>query len=168
MNLLTKGDLVTAALRKLAVASDATLTDVEPSSFEDAIFDLEMMMATWMMDESLGIDVGYLFADDGVNPAADDDHGLATWALKPVIYNLAANISADYVVTPPDAVVSMAQSGLEILMKSMVWKRTPRLKYRNRVPMGSGNWLAKRLDINYFHDNRKYPDDDDTDTTTTG
>ncbi len=48
MNLTTKGDLVLAALRKLGVASNATLTDVEPQSMEDGVNDLEMMMAEWL------------------------------------------------------------------------------------------------------------------------
>lgn len=47
MNLTTKGDIVRAALRKLGVASDATLTDVEPQSMQDAVEDLELMMAEW-------------------------------------------------------------------------------------------------------------------------
>ncbi|MCU6204661.1 packaged DNA stabilization gp4 family protein, partial [Enterobacter cloacae] len=41
---LTKGDIVLFALRKPAIASNATLTDVEPQSVEDAIQDLENMM----------------------------------------------------------------------------------------------------------------------------
>lgn len=56
MNLTTKGDLVLAALRKLGVASNATLTDVEPQSMEDGVNDLEMMMAEWLGgDDSPGI-----------------------------------------------------------------------------------------------------------------
>lgn len=50
MQIKTKGDLVRAALRKLGVASDATLTDVEPQSMQDAIDDLEAMMAEWYQD----------------------------------------------------------------------------------------------------------------------
>ena len=44
MNLTTKGDLVLAALRKLGVASNATLTDVEPQSMEDGVNDLLLML----------------------------------------------------------------------------------------------------------------------------
>ncbi|MDU1356775.1 MAG: packaged DNA stabilization gp4 family protein, partial [Citrobacter freundii] len=40
MLIATKGDLVRAALRKLAIASNATLTDVEPQSMQDAVDDL--------------------------------------------------------------------------------------------------------------------------------
>lgn len=169
MNLLTKGDLVTAALRKLAVANDATLTDIEPSSFADATFDLEMMMAEWALNEALGLDVGYLFAAEGVDPDPGDAHGLETYALKPVIVNLAVVIAPDYGVMPSELLTSMAQSGYEMLVKSTTWKRTPCLRYRNRVPIGSGNRIPLYLGINYFHDRRKIRHcDDDTDTTTTG
>ncbi len=50
MQIKTKGDLVRAALRKLGVASDATLTDIEPQSMQDAVDDLEAMMAEWYQD----------------------------------------------------------------------------------------------------------------------
>lgn len=45
--ILTKGDVVLFALRKCAVASNATLTDVEPQSIADGLDDLEAMMAEW-------------------------------------------------------------------------------------------------------------------------
>lgn len=75
MQIKTKGDLVRAALRKLGVASDATLTDVEPQSMQDAVDDLEAMMAEWYQDGK-GIITGYVFSDDDNPPAEGDDHGL--------------------------------------------------------------------------------------------
>ena len=50
MQIKTKGDIVRAALRKLGIASNATLTDVEPESVQDAVDDLEAMMAEWYED----------------------------------------------------------------------------------------------------------------------
>lgn len=69
MNITTKGDLVLAALRKIGIASNATLTDVEPQSVEDGVNDLEMMMAEWFQDGN-GIDAGYVFTpeDTPVDP----------------------------------------------------------------------------------------------------
>lgn len=43
----TKGDLVLKALRKAGLYSNATLTDADPQAIEDAINDLEDMMAAW-------------------------------------------------------------------------------------------------------------------------
>ncbi|WP_348250999.1 packaged DNA stabilization gp4 family protein, partial [Salmonella enterica] len=47
MQIKTKGDLARAGLRKLGVGSDATLTDIEAQSMQDAVDDLEAMMAEW-------------------------------------------------------------------------------------------------------------------------
>ncbi|MEG1103143.1 MAG: packaged DNA stabilization gp4 family protein, partial [Comamonas sp.] len=110
MNLTTKGDLVLAALRKLAVASNATLTDVEPQSMEDGVNDLEMMMAEWLGgDDSPGISVGYIFADPDIPPATGDDHGLANNALNSVITNLACRIAPDYGMEATGKIITTAR-----------------------------------------------------------
>ncbi len=56
---LTKGEIVLFALRKFAIASNASLTDVEPQSIEDGVNDLEDMMSEWMINPG---DIGYAFA----------------------------------------------------------------------------------------------------------
>lgn len=63
----TKGDLVLKALRKAGLYSNATLTDADPQAIEDAINDLEDMMAAW---QAKGIELGYQFADteNGIMP----------------------------------------------------------------------------------------------------
>ena len=68
----TKGDLVLKALRKAGLYSNATLTDADPQAIEDAINDLEDMMAVW---QAKGIELGYQFADteNGIMPLPDDD-----------------------------------------------------------------------------------------------
>jgi len=62
---LTKGEIVNFALRKFAVASNATLTDVEPQSVEDGVVDLEDMMAEWLINPG---EIGYLFSADDEEP----------------------------------------------------------------------------------------------------
>ena len=75
----TKGDLVLKALRKAGLYSNATLTDADPQAIEDAINDLEDMMAAW---QAKGIELGYQFADteNGIMPLPDDDSGIPAWA----------------------------------------------------------------------------------------
>ncbi len=53
---LTKGEIVLFALRKFAIASNASLTDVEPQSIEDGVNDLEDMMSEWMINPG---DIGF-------------------------------------------------------------------------------------------------------------
>lgn len=163
MNLTTKGDLVLEALRKLGVASNATLTDVEPQSMEDGVNDLEMMMAEWLEgDENTpGIDVGYIFAPDGVAPEPGDDHGLTTGKLSAVYHNLAIRVSTDYAVEPSLKVIATARYGKERLIKQSAMSRASNAKcksgYPNRMPVGSGNRLATYNGWNFYR--RKDPCD---------
>lgn len=153
MNLKTKGDLVNAALRKLGIASDATITDVEPQSTQDAVSDLEMMMAEWYQGGA-GIDAGYLFSATNEGPQAGDMHMLKPEAMSAVIHNLAVRISTDYAVEPSDKIVMSARNGKELLYKNSAISRAGkagRLGYPNRTPVGSGNRMFGLGNFNYFH-----------------
>ncbi|QKJ17302.1 packaged DNA stabilization gp4 family protein [Yersinia kristensenii] len=161
MNLTTKGDLVSNALRKGTIASDATLTDVEPQSVADGLLDLEMMMAEWLITPDLGIDVGYIFSEDGVEVAPEDPHGLPAYALNAVILNLALRILPDYAIEGSPSLVTKARFGKETLVKSMFKQRTPKLRYRNRVPIGSGNRYPNWIGVHFFH-NKEEDNADDT------
>lgn len=156
MNLTTKGDLVLAALRKLGVASNATLTDVEPQSMEDGVNDLEMMMAEWLGGEdSPGINVGYIFADPDIAPETGDEHGLANSVISPVIFNLACRIAPDYVMEASAKIITTARYGKERLIKLSAMTRAQSAKcksgYPNRMPIGSGNRLATYNGWHFFH-----------------
>jgi hypothetical protein len=157
MNLTTKGDLVLAALRKLGVASNATLTDVEPQSMEDGVNDLEMMMAEWFegTEDTHGIDAGYIFSDDDIAPDPGDAHGLTTGKLSAVFHNLALRIAPDYAVEPSSKVVTTARYGKERLIRLSATSRARNAKvksgYPNRMPIGSGNRLATYNGWSFFH-----------------
>lgn len=168
MNLTTKGDLVHAALRKLGVASNATLTDVEPQSLEDGVNDLEMMMAEWSGLTGSGIDVGYIFADPDTAPEEGDAHGLSNNAINAVIFNLACRIAPDYVMEASAKIITTARYGKEQLVKlsaasraKSLWKNSG---YPNRMPVGSGNRLVTGNGINYYH--RSEVSDADSSTPT--
>ncbi|MCK1966868.1 packaged DNA stabilization gp4 family protein [Franconibacter sp. IITDAS19] len=152
MNIKTKGDLVNTALRKLGVASDATLTDVEPQSVEDAVLDLEMMMSEWYQDGA-GIDAGYSFATDEP-PMDGDEHGMKPSAVSAVVHNLAIRIAPDYEIEPSAKIVTTARYGKELLYKVTALKRAEKagaMGYPNRMPVGSGNRCATLSSWNYFH-----------------
>jgi len=167
MNLTSKGDIVTAALRKLGVASNATLTDVEPQSLEDGVNDLEMMMAEWSGLTGAGIDAGYIFAPADTPPDAGDPHGLQNNALNAVIINLACRISPDYAIEPVAKLIASARYGKESLIKLSAIERARKSRcrdgYPNRMPVGSGNRLATSVGINYYH--RRGPCDADSSTS---
>lgn len=156
MNLKTKGDLVNAALRKLGIASNATLTDVEPQSVEDAVNDLEMMMYEWLgTKESPLISIGYIFSGDEDEPIAGGEHGLSDNAISAVVSNLAYRISPDYAVEPSSKLIMNARNGKELLVKLSSISKAKKAKmmsgYPNRTPIGSGNILANQFGWRYFH-----------------
>lgn len=149
MQIATKGDIVRAALRKLGVASDATLTDVEPQSIQDGVDDLETMMAEWYQDGN-GIITGYEFTDPDNPPAEGDDHGMRSSAVSAVVFNLACRIAPDYAIEPTAKVITTARNGKELLVKNTALSRAKRAPYPSRMPIGSGNSFATLNGWHYF------------------
>lgn len=160
MLIATKGDIVRAALRKLGVASDATLTDVEPQSIQDGVDDLETMMAEWYQDGK-GIITGYEFTDPDNPPAEGDDHGMRSSAVSAVVFNLACRIAPDYAIEPTPKVITTARNGKELLVKGTAISRAKRAPYPNRMPIGSGNSFATLNGWHFFPGEQK-----DADSTT--
>lgn len=149
MQIATKGDIVRAALRKLGVASDATLTDVEPQLIQDGVDDLETMMAEWYQDGK-GIITGYEFTDPDNPPAEGDDHGMRSSAVSAVVFNLACRIAPDYAIEPTAKVITTARNGKELLVKNTALSRAKRAPYPSRSPIGSGNKLATLNGWHFF------------------
>lgn len=141
----TKGELVEAALRKAGIASNATLTNIEPESMQDALNDLELMMLDL---DANGIRLGYALSDD---PMPDDEHRLPDWAVSPVMYNLAVYILPDYLREATPTIAARAAHGMQTLIKAFANKSTPSFQYKNGFPMGSGNVLYRRVGVRYFH-----------------
>ena len=127
----TKGDIALLALRRAGIASSATLTQPEPASIGDALEDLEMMMAQWLVD---GIDIGYLPTDP---PQPDDESGLELWAVEPVALKLAEKVLIDNLRSVPDALASQIQRGYELICSQVAV--IPPLARRNDMPVGAGN-----------------------------
>lgn len=142
----TKGDIVRAALRKAAIASNATLSMIEPESMADGLEDLDMMMAEL---DGNGVRIGYALSSEPVQP--DDLHNLPDWAVKPVMMNLAVIMMPDYVREAGGSLVSQARFGYQTLIKAVANTTTPKWRYPNGFPMGSGNILYRRVGIRYFH-----------------
>lgn len=134
----TKGDIALLALRRAGIASSATLTQPEPASVGDALEDLELMMAQWLVD---GIDIGYLPTDP---PQPDDESGLELWAVEPVALKLAEKVLIDNLRPVPDALASQIQRGYELICSKVAV--IPSLARRNDMPVGAGNksWFSRR------------------------
>ncbi|HFT5321835.1 TPA: packaged DNA stabilization gp4 family protein [Escherichia coli] len=145
---LTKGEIVLFALRKFAIASNASLTDVEPQSIEDGVNDLEDMMSEWMINPG---DIGYAFATGDEQPLPDDESGLPRKYKHAVGYQLLLRMLSDYILEPTPQVLSNAQRSYDALMTDTLV--VPSIRRRGDFPVGQGN----KYDV--FTSDRYYPGD---------
>ncbi|EFU7170137.1 packaged DNA stabilization protein p27 [Escherichia coli] len=145
---LTKGEIVLFALRKFAIASNASLTDVEPQSIEDGVNDLEDMMSEWMINPG---DIGYAFATGDDQPLPDDESGLPRKYKHAVGYQLLLRMLSDYSLEPTQQVLSNAQRSYDALMTDTLV--VPSMRRRGDFPVGQGN----KYDV--FTSYRYYPGD---------
>lgn len=144
---LKKGEIVLFSLRKAGIASDATLTDVEPQSMQDGIEDLEDMLQEWLVNPG---DIGYLFSAAGSDPLPDDDSGLPRKYKQAVGYQLMLRMMSDYALEPSDGQLSRASKSYDALLTDTL--TVPSMRRRGDIPVGQGN----KYDV--FTADRYYPD----------
>lgn len=130
----TKGDIVLMALRKAAIASNSTLTQPEPQMVDDALTDMELMLAEW---GNKSIDVGYIFADPLIGPDTQDEHGVQSGNINAIAFNLAKRILTDNLRAVPDSLASQAADAYESLLYTTL--QIPSLVRRDDMPVGKGN-----------------------------
>lgn len=132
--MITKGDIVDLAIRKLIGDRSTALTGIGPESYSKAVKDLEAMMARWQADE---IDLFYNFAEDmDVKAWSRHDSGLELWMKMPVACNLAILIAPDFHRSAPDATVAEASKGWRTIAKKFGKSRP--LKPALPLPAGEG------------------------------
>lgn len=143
MATVTKGNIVSMALRKAGLASTTVLLEPEPQSIMDAVEDLESMVATW---KSTGFDIGYVFSTDP-EPQPDEDSGLDLAYKLPVALQLARQILIDNMRDIPDELANQAHASM-IQLRAAFY--TPvYLQRRNDMPTGQGN--NKSAEWNRFY-----------------
>lgn len=135
--MITKGDLVSAAIRKLFGDEESTLTGIEPGSMAKALDDMEAMLASWQID---GYDLNYNFLDSrsSTTPLPSQNSDIPLWAKNAVMANLAILIAPDFGVSPSKEVVSEASRGWRLLVR--IFKHPLPIAENDRViPLGTGN-----------------------------
>lgn len=152
---LTKGEIVLFALRKPALASNATLTDVEPQSVEDAINDLEDMMSEWTINPG---EIGYIFAADDESPLPDDDSGLPRKYKHAVGYQLILRMCSDYGLEPSPRTETNAQRSYDALLTDTL--QVPSMRRRGNFPAGQGNKYDQFDSDRYYRDDIEPVDGD--------
>ncbi|MDK9585418.1 packaged DNA stabilization gp4 family protein [Lelliottia wanjuensis] len=132
--MITKGDIVDLAIRKLIGDRSTALTGIEPDSYSKAVEDLEAMLARWQSD---GIDLLYNFAEDmDVKTWSRHDSGLELWMKMPVACNLAILIAPDFHREPPATTVAEAGRGWRSIAKKFGKSRS--LKPALPLPASEG------------------------------
>lgn len=152
---LTKGEIVLFALRKFAVASNATLTDVEPQSMADGVADLEDMLYEWQINPG---DIGYLFAVDDEDPLPDDDSGLPRKYKQAVGYQLLLRMMSDYNLEPTPRIETNAAKSYDALLTDTL--QIPSMRRRGDFPTGQGNKYDTFCTDRYYPDDRPETDGD--------
>lgn len=160
---VTKADLVMAALRKAALASETTLTDIEPQQMEDGLQDLELMIAEWSGPSGI-INTGYITAiynvDGNREIIPESPHGVYDYALNGVILCLAVRLLPDY-KSEAGATLQMKASYAKQVIINYDKKRKLKSRYRRRTPTGSGNRFATDLGYRYFTGRRDDEDEEE-------
>ncbi|MGK9174112.1 packaged DNA stabilization gp4 family protein [Yokenella regensburgei] len=152
---LTKGEIVKFALRKFAIASDATLTDVEPQSLEDGVHDLEDMMSEWLINPG---NVGYIFSSDDSEPLPDDDSGLPRKYKHAVGYQLLLRMMSDYSIEPSPRIETNASRAYDALLTDTLV--VPSMLRRGDFPVGQGNKYDTLTGERYYPDDQQQADGD--------
>lgn len=156
----TKADLVRAALRKAAIASDTTLTDIDPQAMQDGLTDLELMIAEWAGPDGIII-TGYNYTIGAETPGDVDPeqpHGLADWMINGVVLSLAIRMLTDFKSEPAQNLVTKAGYAKQQIV-NYSRNRMRRSRHRSRTPVGSGNRGLNGLGFRYFPSRRDGEDD---------
>lgn len=147
---LTKGDLVTEAARKAAIASSATLTEIEPQTLSDGLVDLELMLMEWFGPDGSVIDTGYAFADPATGEIIPEQpHNLYPYAINGVMLNLAVRMMPDMVTEAGQTLRANAAYSKGVIA-GFDKQRRVKTRYRSRTPTGSGNRFANLMGFRYY------------------
>lgn len=147
---LTKTEIVLFALRKFGVASDATLTDVEPPSIADGLSDLEDMMAEWQINPG---DIGFIFSSEGEDSPLGDDSGIARKYKHAVGYQLLLRMMSDYGLEPTPRLEANAHRAYDALLTDTL--NVPSINRRSDFPIGQGNKYDMVCADRYYPGNNK-------------
>jgi hypothetical protein len=136
----TKRYLVGKAFAKIGIGNWEF--DLQPDEIQDAVTDLDNMMALW---SSEGIRVGYdLTSDD-----PDTESGLPDVAREAVIMNLALRIAPGFGKQLGPQILSLAASSYSYL--AAYFMTIPQRRFPNTLPLGAGNRLTSVAgQVNFF------------------
>lgn len=129
----TKRDVVLRAFRAIGLA--AYTFDLRPEELQDALAELEQMIALWA---SRGIVLSY---NMGESPDADldDDSGLSAADMLPVVQNLGLSLAGMFGKQPTPIQMANAAQSYGALLADAALQVDASRPVRGGVPYGAGN-----------------------------
>lgn len=128
----TKRQLVTKAFSKSGLGG--TAANVSASQLQDALFDLDSMMAMW---KSKGINLGYPIPTTQAASSLDDNALVPVWANSAIYLNLAIILSGDLGKIVAPSVSMAAKDAYDTMIKDMA-QPIP-MQFPSTMPAGAGN-----------------------------
>ena len=127
----TKRQFVLKALSKIGIASYDY--DTDPSELQDALVDLDAMMAEW---HEKGIRIGWPQTSSPESADLDTESFAPLRANSAIYLNLACRVAPDYGKEASPSVMSLAASTFKTLQSHYV--KSPRRRLQG-LPAGAGN-----------------------------
>jgi len=135
----TKRQLVEKAYSKIGIT--AWSFDLDPDMLQDALTDLDAMMAAW---DELGIQIGYPLTANPQDADLDTQTDLPFSANEAVFLNLAIRIAPSHGKTVSREMKVAARSGYSALLNNAITVKKQQLP--GSMPLGAGNkpWTQDR------------------------
>jgi|GEM_PF-439810 len=128
----TKRELVRSAYRKSGLGG--VFANLTASRLQDALFDLDSMMAIW---SEKGINLGYVTPTTQGGSSLDDASNIPTWANLAVYLKLAPILAADNGKTVADDIKKEGRSAYNAMIRTMA--QPIEMQYPDTMPSGQGN-----------------------------
>jgi hypothetical protein len=130
----TKQQIIEQAFAELALAGFTF--DLSPEQLENALRNLDTMMAAW---GSVGISLGYLLPANPDDSSLDDATGIPDSAIEGVYMNLAQKLAAARGKTLTAETKLAAKKGYDALLGAAARAQARAAPMPNTMPRGAGN-----------------------------
>lgn len=115
---------------------------ITPEMYQDALEDMDGMMALW--NSANGVRIGYPLPGTPDASDLDDECNIPDVALEAIADNLALRIAPGIGKTPSKEVTDAARTGLSALMGWCASNSIPEIQLTRQTPRGAGNkpWMV--------------------------
>lgn len=128
----TKRQFVEKAFSKIGMAG--YIFDLTPEQLQDALSDLDSMMAAWNIK---GIRIGYPMPSSPLSGDLDEETNVPDSANEAIYYSLGVRIAPNYGKTVPQSVAFFAKQAYDQLLA--IAAVPPERQFPRSLPAGAGN-----------------------------